>query len=123
MVDSQWRRQLVSVNNSAISGYYLQGSRSLLLCETLALLDKRRTRLRTHIQVVNTLEFAILLSCPVAIDEALAADCSSSSVHWTDTAVGAGQKWCLPLGSLHQTQVDFLRVAPILGGLQQRCMY
>lgn len=88
--ESSWGKQVVNVNNATVNGYYLTGSRNLLLCETVALLDKRRIRLRSQIQVINTMEFDILVSFPVSINEEVSSDYSASSVHWTDSTIKPG---------------------------------
>lgn len=39
---------------------------------------------------------------------------SSSTVHWTDTTIKPGKKWCLTLATIRQKKINFFRIAPIL---------
>jgi hypothetical protein len=120
--DNQWEPLTMNVSHLTTNGYCLTAnnkqasitnSNSIVLCETIAVLDKRRIRIRSPIQVINTLEFSIHISYPTAIDETIN-DYSSSSIHWSDYVLKPGKKWCLPLNTIIQNQVNFIQVSPIL---------
>ena len=118
IIDKPWAPVRMSACHSAVNAYALNYPNAiepdcLILCETLSILDKRRIRIRSPVQIINTLEFNICISYPTSIDE-LSNDYSSSSVHWTESIIKAGKKWCLPLNTISQNRVNYFRISPIL---------
>ncbi len=116
-----WQPHTITVSSSATNAFPLTPTNQLLLCETTTILDKRRIRLRSPIQVINTLEFDVLVSYPCAINESASGKdaFSSASVHWADDVIRSGKKWCLPLTTLQQNKVDFFRICPLPADAEQ----
>ncbi len=113
---SIWKPHTVTVSSSTTNAFHLAPNNQLMLCETATILDKRRIRLRSPVQVINTLEFDVLVSYPCTVNESVAGKeaFSSSSFHWADDIIHSGKKWCLPLTTLQQNKVDFFRVCPLI---------
>ncbi len=116
-----WQPHTITVSSTATNAFPLTPTNQLLLCETTTILDKRRIRLRSPIQVINTLEFDVLVSYPCAINESASGKdaFSSASVHWADDVIRSGKNSCLPLTTPQQNKVVCFRIYPLLAIAEQ----
>ena len=110
-----WPTIPVSVGQLVLTGYSLNAGNQdgLLVCETEAVLDKRRVYLRSSVQLVNNLDFEMRVSFPLW-REAGARDYSANASHWVDSIVKPGKKWNLPLDSICHSSCTFFKVSPLI---------
>lgn len=128
------------MNHLAYNGYYLTNSKSkkqgdsLVICETVTDMDKRRIFLRSQvqvniipwmsnkrlnliilpkqlnseIQVINMLQLSVDLSFPMA------STTPNSNTQWKDQVLKPGKKWFLPIESVNNhSNNNFIKLAPI----------
>lgn len=117
MINSEWEPINIIMNHLTLNGYYVNEkgmkgpSESLIVCETVTNLDKRRIYLRSQIQVINMMDMSVDITYPVSY--ITKTDKSSySHTDWKDTTIKPGKKWPLPVDSLAESFNSFIRIAP-----------
>jgi hypothetical protein len=123
ILNKDWHPALLSLDNLALNGAYLIStnkqmstrSETLILSQTVTKLDKRRIYLRSPVQIINTMKFTVEISYPISAgNKQTDYDNSIASSNWAHYTLKPGQKWCIPVDSVCQTQSNYIKVSPII---------
>lgn len=116
LIDSIWLPVEVNMSHLQYNGYFLtpksasakRTSETIIICETVNNMDKRRICLRSQVQVLN------LFQLPVCISFQMAEQCSAKKPEWHDHSIKPGKKWSLPIKTLYYSETNLIKIAPIV---------
>jgi hypothetical protein len=104
------------LNPKNISSYPQSARKSLMVCETVTKLDKRRIYLRSSVQVINTLDFGVSVNYPLERE-------SNTVSKWGEDKIGPGRKWYLPVQTISDALSDFIKIGPLPNDEKESLMY
>lgn len=129
ILNKDWQPALISLDKLILNGAYLTkvnkqasaANETLIISQTITKLDKRRIYLRSSVQIINTMKFSIEISYPISTSNKNQDYANSiGSSDWAQYLVKPGQKWCVPLDSVCQTQSNYIKISPVIDKLDAK---